>query len=129
MTLTKSHKTAQRPVYKPLSPEQENAIDLLILGQPDREVEEHVGPSHETVWQWRHHYPVFISEPTHRRQALWAEAHEHLRALVEKSIEVLERVVQGGDVKATVGVLKAVKLYGQYTEQSRRSRARALAAG
>jgi hypothetical protein len=32
MVGTKPHKTSLSPAYKPLSPEQENAIDLLILG-------------------------------------------------------------------------------------------------
>jgi hypothetical protein len=40
MVRTKPHKTSQSPAYKRLSLEQENAVDLLILGKSDREVAE-----------------------------------------------------------------------------------------
>jgi hypothetical protein len=61
---------------------------------------------------WRHEHPVFIAE-LNRRQALWTEAHERLRALVGKAVNVLEQAVGDGDVKAAIELLKAVKLYGE----------------
>jgi hypothetical protein len=47
LAFTKSHKTAQPPIYKPLFPEQENAVDLLILDTPNCEVAEAVGVTRE----------------------------------------------------------------------------------
>jgi hypothetical protein len=61
---------------------------------------------------WRHEHPVFIAE-LNRRQTLWTEAHERLRALVGKAVDVLEQAVGDGDVKAAIELLKAVKLYGE----------------
>jgi hypothetical protein len=112
MATTKLHKTSQEPAYRPLSPAQDNAVDLLLLGQPDREVAAAVGVSRETVWAWRHRHPVFIAELNRRRKALWGDAHDRLRALVGKAVEVLEQAVHGGDLKAAVEVLKIVKIHG-----------------
>jgi hypothetical protein len=80
-----------------LSPEQENAIDLLILGKPDREVAEAVSISCETIWHWHHEHPVFLAELNRQRQTLWAEAHELVRALAGKAVAArgLDRCRQG----------------------------------
>jgi Homeodomain-like domain len=113
MVRTKPHKASQLPTYKTLSPEQENAIDLLILGKSDREVADTVGVTRETIWHWRHKHPIFIAELNCRRQALWAGAHERLRALVGRAVDVIEEAVGDGDLKTAIELLKAVKLYGE----------------
>jgi hypothetical protein len=118
MAVTKSHKTSQLLAYKPLAPEQENAVDLLVLGKSDREVAENLGLARETVTRWRHEHPVFIAELNHRRKALWTEAHDRLRTLVGKAVDILEQAVAGGDLKAAVEVLKIVKLHGQVSPPS-----------
>lgn len=112
MATTKAHKTAQPMAYPRLSVAQQNAIDLLLTGQSDRAVGDAVGVSRETVWHWRHEHPVFLAELNRRRQALWADVHDRLRALVGKAVEVLEQAVHGGDLKAAVEVLKIVKIHG-----------------
>jgi hypothetical protein len=112
MAVTKPHKPSQLVAYKPLTPEQENAVDLLILGKPDREVADTLGFARETVTRWRHEHPVFIAELNRRRQALWVEHHERLRALVGQAVEVIEQAVCGGNLKAAVELLKIVKVHG-----------------
>jgi hypothetical protein len=96
-----------------LSPEQENAVDLLILGKSDREVAKAEGVTREAIWHWRHEHPVFIAELNRQRQALWAEVHERLRALVHTVVDVITEAVKGGDAKAAVKLLKIVKLHGE----------------
>jgi hypothetical protein len=113
MAITKPHKTSPPAAYKQLTPEQESAIDLLILGKPDREVAEAVGVTRETVWHWRHDHLVFIAELNRRRKALWAEALERLRVLVGKAVDVIEQAVGDGDLKAAVELLKIVKVHGE----------------
>src|SRR5215813_2223269 len=115
MVPTKPHKTSQSPAYKPLSPEQENAIDLLILGKPDREVAEFAGVTRETVWHWRHEHPVFMATLERRRAEVWREPQERLRSLLSKAVENLAAAVEEGDLKASIEVLKAVGLYGDGT--------------
>jgi len=113
MAVTKPHKISQLASYKPLTPEQENAIDLLIMGKPDREVAESLGIARETVMRWRHEHPLFIAELNRRRKDLWADAHERLRGLVSKAVEVIEQAVHGGDIKVAVELLKIVKVHGE----------------
>jgi hypothetical protein len=54
-----------------LFPEQENAVDLLILDTPNCEVAEAVGVTRETVWHWRHEHPVFMAELERRWAEVW----------------------------------------------------------
>jgi hypothetical protein len=115
MIRTKPHKTSQSPAYKPLSPEQENAIDLLILGKPDREVAELAGVTRETVWHWRHEHSVFMATLERRRAEVWRQPQERLRSLLSKAVENLAAAVEEGDRKASIEVLKAVGLYGDGT--------------
>ena len=110
MHQAKPDKTLHR--YKPLTPEMENAIDLLMTGKPDREVAAAVGVSRQTIAQWRQH-PVFMAELNQRRHTLWADAHARLRALISGAVDVIEEAVREGDLKAAIEVLKAVKLYGE----------------
>jgi hypothetical protein len=99
-----------------LSIEQQNAIDLLILGKPDREVAEEVGVSRPTVTDWRNHNEHFAAELNRRRQELWGAQTERLRALVAQAVDALEENLSGDDPAlrqaAAVHVLRAVKLYG-----------------
>jgi len=99
-----------------LSLEQENAIDLLIQGQSDREVAEAVNVSRQTVNQWRNHDSVFMGELNARRQAVWGNQAERLRSLISQAVDVLSSDLSSEDVRlrqsAAVHILKAVGLYG-----------------
>jgi hypothetical protein len=102
----------QKTTFRPLSIEQQNAIDLLLLGQSDREVAERIGVHRETVWQWRTHQALFVAELNKRRQDLFGAAQQRLRALVGKALDNLEAAVDAGSLKASLEVLKAAALYG-----------------
>jgi hypothetical protein len=115
MARTKPYKTSQLPACKPLSPEQENAIDLLILGKPDREVAELAGVARETVWHWRHEHPVFMAALERRRAEVWRQPQERLRSLLSKAVDNLGHAVESGDLKASIELLKAVGMYGDGT--------------
>jgi hypothetical protein len=108
MDVTKPHKTA----HKALSIEQQNAIDLLILGHTDQAVAEQIGVARETVCRWRNEHPYFVAELNQRRKEVWHTAHERLRGLVGKAIDILEKALHTDDVKAALAVLKATTLYG-----------------
>lgn len=103
---TKMHKPA-------LKIEQENAIDLLILGKTDAEVGQTVGVRREQIWRWRNEHPYFQAELNRRRADLWRGAQERLRHLVGQAVDVIETAVKGGDLRAAVELLKACKLYGE----------------
>ena len=71
--ISKTFKLMQERSEAPkLTPEQLNAIDLLILGKTDREVAEAVGVRRETVTKW-HKNPFFIAELNVKREELWRD--------------------------------------------------------
>ena len=53
MQATNPNKITAYPSYKPLSIEQENAIDRLMLAQTDQEVADAVGLTRPTLVGWR----------------------------------------------------------------------------
>ncbi len=100
-----------------LTVEQENAIDLLIQGQNDRETAEAVGVARQTVTEWRNNNVEFIAELNLRRQEVWGGQVERLRGLVGQAVDALADDVTSGDEKlrqaAAVHILRAVGLYGE----------------
>jgi hypothetical protein len=97
---------------KPLTTEQENAIDALLTGKSDREVAEAVGVTRWSVQQWRTGHPVFMATLQQRRAELWGTTGERLRALMSRAVENLQAAVEGGDLKASIELLKITGMYG-----------------
>jgi len=99
-----------------LTPEQLNAIDLLILGKTDREVAEIVGVRRETITKW-HKNPFFSAELNVKREELWIDAKLRLKSLVHEAVNVLTSGLASKDEKvaitAAVHILKTVGLYGE----------------
>ena len=97
-----------------LSPEQLNAIDLLIFGKTDREVSETLGIGRNTISKW-YKNAFFIAELNSRREALWTDSKLRLRALASEAVEVLSNGLHSEDEKiaisAAVHILKTVGLY------------------
>ena len=103
---TKADKSGQD-----LSVEQENAIDLLVLGKPDREVAAAVGVGRQTVCGWRNHHPGFQAELNARRLDVWGGACDRLRALLPRALDALEAAV-GGEKPDWRAAAKVVELAG-----------------
>ena len=53
-----------------------------------------------------------MAELNRRRKEVWQTAHERLRGLVGKAIDIVEKALNADDVKAALAVLKATNLYG-----------------
>src|SRR5882724_1139568 len=107
MKASTNHKTPQKPTFrpKPLSIEQRNAIDLLILGKTDQETADTVGVTRETVWSWRHEHPIFMSTLERRRAEVWGTTGERLRSLMAKAVDNLAEAVESGDVRVSIELL------------------------
>lgn len=111
---------AEADKTRQLNVKQENAIDLLLQGQNDREVAEAVGVSRQTVTEWRNGNPVFVAELNRRRKEVWGGQQERLRGLVAKAVDTLEEQLEDEHgmtpvrvrQAAAVHILKAVGLYG-----------------
>ncbi|MEI2761974.1 hypothetical protein [Methanothrix soehngenii] len=99
-----------------LTPEQLNAIDLLILGKTDREVSELVGVRRETITKW-HKNPFFIAELNVKREELWRDSKLRLKSLAHEAVNILTNGLHSSDEKiaitAAVHILKTVGLYGE----------------
>jgi hypothetical protein len=85
---------------------------MLIQGKMDHEVAAAVHVARETISRWRKN-PFFQAHLNAERQALWTTAHERLRSLVHRSIDIVEAALRESDLKAAVELLKIVNVYGQ----------------
>jgi hypothetical protein len=96
-----------------LSQQQLTAIDLLVTGNTLQAVADAIGVQRPTVSQWVTHHPGFQAEVNLRRQQLWADLVDGLRALAPKAMEVLKAELEGETpLQAAIHVLKACGLYG-----------------
>ncbi len=99
-----------------LTPEQLNAIDLLIFGKTDKEVAETLGIGRNTISKW-YKNAFFIAELNSRREALWKDSKLRLKSLVTEAVNVLTNGLHSSDEKiaitAAVHILKTVGLYGE----------------
>ena len=93
-----------------LTIEQQNAIDLLVMGKTDKEVAEIVGVNRVTVTQWRLYDPYFQAELNKRRQEIWSTAIEKIRCMVLKALDVVDKALDKGSVKTALEVLKIAGL-------------------
>ena len=104
-----------------LTPEQLNAIDLLILGKTDREVAETIGIGRNTISKW-YKNAFFIAELNVKREALWIDSKLRLRALASEAVDVLTNGLHSEDEKiaitAAVHILKTVGLYDKEGKNS-----------
>ena len=91
-----------------LSIEQANAIEHLLQGQSDRAVAEAVGVSRQTVSEWKNHDPLFIAELNRQRLELWKEAHQRLKSLANRALDVVELQLDSGDPKASLAAAKYI---------------------
>jgi transposase-like protein len=94
-----------------LSPQQETAVDLLSVGKSITEVAKEVGVSRQTISQWRNGHAGFQAAFNQRRHELWEAVSERLRTLLPAALDVVERAIANGDLKAALSVLKAVGLH------------------
>ena len=88
--------------------EQMNAIEHLLQGQSDRAVAEAVGVSRQTVSEWKNHDPLFIAELNRQRFEMWREAHERLKSLANRALDVVELQLDSGDPKASLAAAKYI---------------------
>jgi hypothetical protein len=107
-------KSAPRPFKpKPLTVEQETAIDALLTGKSDREAAEIAGCSRWAVQGWRTSHPLFMATLHQRREEKFSGAVDRLRSLLDKALDNIEAAIQGNtSTKWSFELLRAVGLYG-----------------
>jgi hypothetical protein len=107
-------KSAPRPFKpKPLTVEQETAIDALLTGKSDREAAGIAGCSRWSVQGWRTSHPLFMATLHQRREELFSGAVDRLRSLLGKALDNIEAAIQSNsNTKWSFELLRAVGLYG-----------------
>ena len=96
-----------------LTPQQETAVDLLASGKTVTDTAAAVEVTRQTVSEWVNHHPGFQAALNRRRQELWGNMVDGLRALAPKAMAVLEKELDGETpVPAAIHVLRACGLYG-----------------
>jgi hypothetical protein len=108
-----NHNTPRSTTFRPkaLTPAQENAIELFLVGKGDTEVAQILGIARETAWSWRREHPIFMAALQRRRAEVWGTAGERLRSLMAKAVDNIAGLVEVGDYDASVELLKITGLY------------------
>ena len=98
-----------------LTPQQTQAIDLLLTGQSVTDTAAAVGVERETLSRWKNHDAAFMSALTYRQQAIWDESADKLRLVLLKAADRLAQLVDHEDpavaVRAIAAVYKASAVY------------------
>jgi hypothetical protein len=85
------------------------AIDFMLQGRPLSEIATRIGCDRTTLYRWSRE-PAFIAEKNRREADLWGACQTRLRMLVGKSLGVLEKQVDAGNLKAAMAVLKLAEI-------------------
>ena len=102
---------------KPLTIEQENVIDCLILGKSEREAAEVCHVNRATIAEWRNS-PLFIATLNQRRQALWQECHEMLRALLFQGFAKLQDRIESMTTRELLQLVGLARDLGEPTGET-----------
>src|SRR5262245_42807538 len=96
-----------------LTVEQQNAVDLLVTGRTDAEAADAVGVHRVTITRWRLHDAHFQAALNRRRQEVWGESLDRLRALVPQALAVLEeRLASETDgLRAAIQIVRLAGLH------------------
>ena len=94
-----------------LSQQHQTAIDLIVAGRNLQETADAIGVQRPTVSHWLNHHCGFQAALNRRREELWADLTDGLRALAPTALEVLKRELEGATpLPAALAILKAVGL-------------------
>ena len=95
-----------RPGQTRLSDSQHLAIDVLLTGGTHREAAEAAGVARTTVTEWVNHRSAFCRELERRRWQRAEQVNDRVGALTTRSLDVIEKHVVAGDLRAALGVLR-----------------------
>ena len=93
--------------HQALAPEKLRAIELLLLGESVTDTVRKLGIDRKTLYRWRKS-PQFQAETNRRQKELMESTQQRLRRLSVKAVEVIEKHLDSGDLKAATALLKIV---------------------
>ena len=102
-----------------LSPQQMQAIAMLLSGKSLTAVAEELRCSRKTLAKWKSANPHFIAAFNERKNEIFESANHRLQSLVAKALDVLEGNLDKGNCSAAINVLKIVDLKPKELETDR----------
>ena len=84
------------------------AIDTLLTGATHREAAEAAGVARTTVTEWVNRQSEFRGELERRRRERAAEVNDRVGAAVSQALRVVTEHLDGGDLRAALGMLRLV---------------------
>ena len=94
-----------------LTTRQQQAVELLALGESKTKVASEIGVSRQQIHKWSQNV-YFRAKFLKRHTELWQENKESLRGLTGKAVAVIESELENGNIRAAVELLKIVGLSG-----------------
>lgn len=92
-----------------LSPEQLQAIQLLVAGKSNIEVAQAIAKERRTISRWKKD-PRFLAAINEERKELYEAGQIRLYGLLGKAIDVIEQKLDEGNFKAATEVLRIIGL-------------------
>ena len=91
-----------------LTPQQEEAIEMIMRGKKTVEIAEALGVSRYTVARWRKEEPEFIAELQSRRAQIWDGQREQLTKMIEKALGIVTESMESADEKTRLIAAMAI---------------------
>ncbi len=93
-----------------LTPQQEEAIEMIMQGKKTIEIAEALGVSRYTISRWRNEEPEFMVELNSRRMQIWERQRERLTKMIEKALGIVSQSMESADEKtrliAAIAILR-----------------------
>jgi hypothetical protein len=102
-----THEPTKSDKIRPLSVEQQNAIEFLIQGRSDRSVAEAIGVNRSTIWEWRKN-PIFVAALNKQRNDMWKESRERLKTLASSALDTIEQQLANDDGRVALAASKLI---------------------
>jgi hypothetical protein len=100
--------TTRHPHLARLSPQQTQAIDLMIRGHCDSHIAAEVGVDRRTLHRWKNHHPAFIAALNFRQQQLLNQAALRYRRSLRKSFKIVNAAMDKPDSPDAIRVALAL---------------------
>ena len=95
-----------------LSPEQEQAINLLLTGATDTSIATRLKIGRSTLYRWQRSHVGFYTELNRRRQALRAAGLDAARSLVPRALETVRDQIVNGNGQLALALLDKAGIFG-----------------
>ncbi len=91
-----------------LAADQQNAMELLVMGKTIAETARSAGVSRTTIYHWLRNDPVFQAAYNQWHDQLEEGCRSRLLTLTDKATDAIEKALENGDARAALQLLKGM---------------------